>query len=72
MHLVSRRAQVGPHPAVPTSRCAFAEGESIWTESSYKYSGEQVALMGDNAGFDLRQQWLDTDARFALTLFAAR
>ncbi len=25
-----------------------------------------------DAGFDLRQQWLEPDARFALTLFAAR
>jgi len=71
MRLVSRRAQ---SVSIPRSdlEVRFAEGEWIWTESSYKYSAEQVALMGDNAGFDLRQQWLDTDARFALTLFAAR
>ena len=71
MHLESRRAQTVRIPRAETV-VRFAEGERIWTESSYKYSREQVAAMGDAAGFDLRQQWLEPDARFAVTLFAAR
>jgi L-histidine N-alpha-methyltransferase len=49
----------------------FAEGERIWTESSYKYEPLQIEEMGLNAGFVTREQWIDEDARFALTLFAA-
>src|SRR6185503_11304351 len=41
MHLVSRRAQ---RVVIPRAGCdvSFDAGESIWTESSYKYSAEQV------------------------------
>jgi dimethylhistidine N-methyltransferase len=71
MHLVSKRAQTVRIPRAEIE-VRFGEGERIWTESSYKYTREQVAVMADMAGFDLRQQWLEPDARFALTLFAAR
>jgi len=71
MHLESRRAQT---VRIPRSEIEvrFVAGERIWTESSYKYSRERVAAMGDAAGFSLREQWLEPDARFAVTLFAAR
>ena len=71
MHLESRRAQTVRIPRAEIE-LRLGAGERIWTESSYKYSREKVGVMGDSAGFDLRQQWLDPDARFALTLFAAR
>jgi uncharacterized SAM-dependent methyltransferase len=71
MHLESRRAQTVRIPRADAV-VRFADGERIWTESSYKYEREQVGLMGDSARFDLRQQWVESDARFALTLFAAR
>ena len=48
----------------------FAEGERIWTESSYKYTPKTVIEMGERAGFVRRAQWIETDAQFALTLFA--
>ena len=47
----------------------LAEGESIWTESSHKYTADAVVEMGLAAGFSFRQQWIDDDSRFALTLF---
>lgn len=50
---------------------SFAEGEPIWTESSYKYEPEVVATLGRAAGFDRERQWIEPDARFALTLFRA-
>ena len=50
---------------------AFTRGEWIWTESSYKYDAEEVVRMGAEAGFRLLQQWVESDARFAVTLFAA-
>ena len=51
---------------------SFAEHEAIWTESSHKYEPEQVVAMGDRADFSVRQQWIEPDVNFALTLFEAR
>jgi L-histidine N-alpha-methyltransferase len=68
MHLVSRLPQ---QVAVPGAGivASFAVGESIWTESSCKYTPAGIASLGAAAGFGLREQWLDTDAGFALSLF---
>lgn len=49
----------------------FARDEWIWTESSYKYTPEQVEAMGMQAGFAVEARWIEGDARFALTLFRA-
>ncbi len=49
----------------------FARGERIWTESSYKYDQSQIERMGERAGFIVAEQWIDHEARFALTLFSA-
>ena len=49
----------------------FEDGESIWTESSYKYEPEEVVDLVSSAGFAARGQWIDPEARFALTLFIA-
>jgi dimethylhistidine N-methyltransferase len=49
---------------------AFDAGERIWTESSYKYEPGQIEDLGIEAGFSVAEQWIDDDARFALTLFA--
>jgi len=70
MHLVSRKDQV---VSIPRADCTvrFAAGEPIWTESCYKYTPEEVLALGRASGFSSRQQWIDPDARFALTLFAA-
>lgn len=68
MHLVSTHAQTA---RVPASRLAltFAEGDTIWTESSYKYRPRDVASMLAEAHFDVAGQWID--AGFALTLARA-
>jgi dimethylhistidine N-methyltransferase len=70
MHLESGRDQ-----RVTIARAVlsvqFAKGERIWTESSYKYEPAQIEEMGLNAGFVTREQWIDEEARFALTLFSA-
>ena len=70
MHLVSLRDQRCASPP-PTSIVRFRAGEWIWTESSYKYTPEQIVEMGAAASFATRDQWIDDDARFALTLFTA-
>jgi L-histidine Nalpha-methyltransferase len=68
MHLVSTRRQ---DVRVPAAGLQFTmeEGESIWTESSYKFTSERIAEIGARAGFEPGRQWVDDDAGFALTLF---
>jgi len=65
MHLVSVRRQ---HVHLPAADLAltFEAGESIWTESSYKYTTGQLHDMLARAGFGVAAQW-DQDG-FALTL----
>jgi len=67
MHLVSRAAQIVRIEAAGVS-VPFVHGEHIWTESSYKYEPDQIEQMGAECGFALRDQWIDADARFALSL----
>ena len=70
MHLVSRRPQRVRVPAAGLD-VAFAEGESIWTESSYKYDPEQLDRMAAEAGFRCTERWTDPRARFATSLLVA-
>jgi dimethylhistidine N-methyltransferase len=44
-------------------------GETIWTESSYKFTPDQPVAMARRAGFGLAGQWCDTEWPFAETLF---
>lgn len=67
-HLVSRRDQVVHVPASDLT-VHLAAGESIWTESSYKYEPASLVAMGRAAGFACGGQWIEPEARFALTLF---
>ena len=69
MHLVSTRAQE-VRVAATDLVLEIAEGESIWTESSYKYEPEEILAAGAAAGFAHGEQWIDQVARFALTRFA--
>jgi uncharacterized SAM-dependent methyltransferase len=68
MHLVSTRRQV---IEIPRARCrvTFDRGESIWTESSYKFEPYGLVQLGARAGLVMEQQWVDGSAGFALTLF---
>jgi dimethylhistidine N-methyltransferase len=70
MHLVSTRQQL-VRIAASDLEIEFQKDESIWTESSYKYEPEQVLSEGRLAGFTGGEQWIDEEARFALTLFRA-
>lgn len=69
MHLVSLRRQPVAIPAADL-RFTMEEGESIWTESSYKFTSERIAAVGAAAGFEPGRQWVEQDPGFALTLFA--
>ena len=68
MHLVSLATQE-VDVADADLRFRFQEGETIWTESSYKYEPAGIRQLVEPAGFVQRNQWIDERARFALTLF---
>lgn len=70
MHLVSRRPQ-RVRIARARYELAMAEGEWIWTESSYKYRPAGVGALLERTGFRAISQWLDTRDEFALTLAEA-
>jgi dimethylhistidine N-methyltransferase len=70
MHLAStRRQRVCVRAAHAT--VSFEVGETIWTESSYKYEPDEVRSMASLCSFDVREMWIDEDARFALALLRA-
>jgi uncharacterized SAM-dependent methyltransferase len=70
MHLASTAAQRARVPASGLD-ITFAEGETIWTESSYKYEPIGVVRMLERAGFRRVEQWIDDAEGFALTLVEA-
>ena len=63
MHLVSQRDQ-----AVHLKRetIYFARGESIWTESSYKYNLEEFEQMAVAAGFKVERVLMDERQWFSV------
>jgi dimethylhistidine N-methyltransferase len=71
MHLVSTRLQ---HVHVPGAQIELVmqEGDTIWTESSYKYSPHEIVAMVERTGFALRRQWIEPESQFALTLVEAQ
>lgn len=46
----------------------FENGETIHTESSYKFSPEDVQEMADHAGFKIEHVWFDDEKWFSLNL----
>jgi L-histidine N-alpha-methyltransferase len=70
MHLQSRRRQAIRIPAADM-RVEFGEGETIWTESSHKYSPDEVFQMARDSGFSCQAQWIDEEWPFAENLLTA-
>jgi dimethylhistidine N-methyltransferase len=58
MHLRSMCRQTVHIPAAELL-VEFLEGETIWTESSHKYSPQEVFSMARTAGFRCEAQWID-------------
>jgi L-histidine Nalpha-methyltransferase len=67
MHLRSMRSQSVTIPAALT-RVDFAEGETIWTESSHKYRAADVLEMAKRTGYRCDGQWIDEEWPFAQNL----
>ena len=71
MHLVARRAHTVMIRALDM-RVRFAERETIWTESSYKFEREDAARLAKHAGFECLSQWVDREWGFAESLLLRR
>jgi dimethylhistidine N-methyltransferase len=61
MHLVSACAQ---DVMIAGERISFGKGESIWTESSYKYDLPTLNGLASLAGFTVERLWTDAADRF--------
>ena len=70
MHLESKRRQIVSIPAAEVV-VEFLDGETIWTESSHKYSSDEVIETAREAGFRCEVQWIDEQWPFAENLLIA-
>jgi len=70
MHLRSRIDQV-VHISRADLRVEFRAGETIWTESSYRFSQDEIERMAQ-AGFSRGASWVDEEWPFAQVLLLAR
>ncbi len=68
MHLVSRGAQ---EVRLASRRLKFADGESIHTENSYKYTVGEFEALARGAGFRAVKCWTDAESLFSVQYFEA-
>jgi len=68
MHLVSRREQT---VHIANHSVYFASGESIWTESSYKFTLGEFEQLAGMAGFRVQRVWTDARRWFSLQYLVA-
>ena len=63
MHLVSQQAQ---RVKIGKEIISFDKGESIWTESSYKFNLDGFSKLAAIAGFEITNTWVDPQAWFCV------
>jgi dimethylhistidine N-methyltransferase len=68
MHLISKKAQT---VRVLGRSYAFRAGESIHTESSYKYSLERLASLARGSGWTPQASWTDPEGMFSVHALVA-
>jgi L-histidine Nalpha-methyltransferase len=68
MHLRSLRDQT---VSVAGQRFGFAEGETIHTESSYKFDEARLGALATAGGWRVDQTWIAPEHPFALTLLSS-
>jgi dimethylhistidine N-methyltransferase len=74
MHLESLMAQqvsIPSNAGFPALHLAFAEGETIHTENSYKFTRASVEALLRDAGFEIAKSFEDARGLFAVTLARA-
>ena len=69
MHLVSLADQ---QAMVGDVAIQFRRGESIWTESSYKYSPEEFESLAAEAGWSVEKIWTDPQQLFSVQYLTVR
>ncbi len=67
MHLASLKRQ---KVKVAGECFEFRAGETIHTESSYKYTPESLAALARGVGWEPDGVWMDSDCRFSIQAFA--
>jgi dimethylhistidine N-methyltransferase len=70
MHLRSLKRQVVKVRGAGF-QAIFEAGETIWTESSHKYSLPELTALATSAGFRLSAQWIDREWPFTENLLVA-
>ncbi len=68
MHLVSRKAQT---VRILGRSFAFRSGESIHTESSYKYSLDRFVALARDSGWTPKASWTDAESMFSVHALVA-
>jgi dimethylhistidine N-methyltransferase len=68
MHLISKKAQT---VRVLGRSFSFRAGESIHTESSYKYSLDRFTALARGSGWSPRESWTDKDSMFSVHALVA-
>jgi dimethylhistidine N-methyltransferase len=68
MHLIARKAQ---SVRVLGRNFSFRAGESIHTESSYKYSLQRFAALARGSGWTPRESWTDAASMFSVHALVA-
>ena len=63
MHLISNLDHI---VRIDDTAVAFARGETIHTENSYKYSLQSFEDIVEQAGFAVSNSWLDDDELFSV------
>jgi dimethylhistidine N-methyltransferase len=68
MHLISRKAQ---SVRILGRSFSFRPGETIHTESSYKYSLDRFTALARGSGWTTRESWTDDNSMFSVHALAA-
>ena len=68
MHLRSLARQTVDIPGAGC-RVRFARGETLWTESSHKFTARELSQLAAQAGFIEEAQWIDPEWPFAENLW---
>jgi uncharacterized SAM-dependent methyltransferase len=66
MHLVSKISQL---VRVNETVFRFRKGETIHTESSYKYTVDEFAELGAKAGWQIKKFWKNNENQFCVYYF---
>ena len=69
--VISKRQVVRLGTDKSARRIVFAEGETIHTENSYKFTVARFAALAEKAGWTLEASWMSKDPAFAVVSLMA-